>query len=189
MNCRACRTPARLLFAKDGIPCHLCPACGSLSKPAPTDLESHYAEYLPQATLSLPPVTRERYQAILEGLDGFGEKWARRLLDVGAGAGLFLDVAMEEGWAAEGTELSARAAAAADLRGLVVHVGDLADLDLSEGSFDAGHKEAERDGGPDHEHRGHDEEDHAREPQENACCPSRRLGFCHGSSPSTGIPA
>ncbi|MHC4471663.1 MAG: class I SAM-dependent methyltransferase [Planctomycetota bacterium] len=136
MKCRACGSDAPIAFTKDRHPLGLCPGCGSLSRATGGDLARHYADYLPEATLRLPPATRARYREILAGLGRFGEPGERRLLDVGAGAGLFLEVARDEGWEAEGVELSARAAEEAARRSIRVHVGDLADLDL-EGGFDA----------------------------------------------------
>ena len=134
MRCRACDTKTDLAFLKDGVRCGVCPACGSLSRPAPEDLGDHYADYLPAATLSLPPATRRRYGEMLDGLERF--RGAGRLLDVGAGAGLFLEVARERGWEVEGTELSLAASLAAAERDLRVHVGDLKRLPLTPGSFD-----------------------------------------------------
>jgi SAM-dependent methyltransferase len=121
---------------KDGAALHLCRGCGSLSREDAGDLASHYADYLPEATLCLPPHTRTRYREMLASLARFGESGRRRLLDVGAGAGLFLEVAREEGWEVEGVELSVRAAEEAARRGIAVHVGDLAGLEI-DGGFDA----------------------------------------------------
>jgi 2-polyprenyl-3-methyl-5-hydroxy-6-metoxy-1,4-benzoquinol methylase len=121
---------------KSGVRCYACPGCGSLSRPDRRDLERRYADYLPPATLSLPPGTRARYREMLEALDPWRDGEGR-LLDVGAGAGLFLDVARETGWKVEGTELSLAASRAAAERGIRVHVGDLARLPLDPGSFDA----------------------------------------------------
>lgn len=138
MICRACRAPARLAFVKDGEPCYACPACGSLSRPrGPGDFAAHYGDYLPAATLALPAPTRERYREMLATLVPYGREGRMRLLDAGAGAGLFLEVAREEGFTVEGTELSAAAAAEAARRGITVHVGDVAELDLPPGTFDA----------------------------------------------------
>ncbi|MEN8150965.1 MAG: class I SAM-dependent methyltransferase, partial [Planctomycetota bacterium] len=136
MRCRACGTGTEFVFVKDGARCGVCPACGSLSRPAPPDLDDHYSDYLPPATLSLPPATRRRYGEMLDGLEPF-RAGSARLLDVGAGAGLFLEVARERGWEVEGTELSAAAARAAAERGIRIHVGDIDRLPLTPGSFDA----------------------------------------------------
>lgn len=60
-----------------------------------------------------------------------------RLLDVGCGAGALLDVAREMGWRAEGQDISAAGAAEAGSRGHRVQVGELADCEYGQGSFDA----------------------------------------------------
>jgi len=136
MRCRACDGGADLAFEKDGDACFVCRSCGAMSRTVAHDLGERYADYLPPETLTLPPATRVRYREMLDRLApraGGG----RRLLDVGAGAGLFVEVAREAGWDAEGTELSRAAADAARERGIVVHVGDLADLPLRRDSYDA----------------------------------------------------
>jgi len=136
MRCRACGGATELAFVKDRVRCRVCSSCGSLSRPAPPDLEGHYADYLPAATLSLPEGTRARYREMLSVLDRFRDG-PGRLLDVGAGAGLLLSVALDKGWETEGTELSLAASAAAAERGIRVHVGNLAGLPLEPRSFDA----------------------------------------------------
>ena len=60
----------------------------------------------------------------------------RALLDVGAYIGVFVEVATAAGWRAQGVEPSAWAAAQAQGRGLPVHGGTLASVDLPAGSFD-----------------------------------------------------
>ena len=60
----------------------------------------------------------------------------RALLDVGAYIGVFVEVAAAAGWRAQGVEPSAWAAAEARRRGLAVHAGTLASVDLPAESFD-----------------------------------------------------
>ncbi len=60
----------------------------------------------------------------------------RALLDVGAYIGVFVEVAAAAGWRAQGVEPSAWAAAEAQRRGLAVHAGTLASVDLPPASFD-----------------------------------------------------
>ena len=65
-----------------------------------------------------------------------GPPAGRSLLDVGAYIGVFVEVAGEAGWAAQGVEPSAWAAAEAQRRGLDVQVGTLVTADLTPESFD-----------------------------------------------------
>lgn len=60
----------------------------------------------------------------------------RKLLDVGAYIGVFVEVAAEAGWDAQGIEPSEWATAEARRRGLNVQAGTLASADLEEGAFD-----------------------------------------------------
>lgn len=60
-----------------------------------------------------------------------------RLLDVGSHLGVFVEVARERGWAAEGVELSRWAVEIAHGRGLPVTQGTVDDLEVEEGSYDA----------------------------------------------------
>lgn len=60
----------------------------------------------------------------------------RRLLDVGAYIGVFIEVALEAGWQACGVEPSQWAVQMARQRGLPVHQGTQATLDAPDGTFD-----------------------------------------------------
>lgn len=60
----------------------------------------------------------------------------RRLLDVGAYIGVFVEMAAEAGWRAEGVEPSQWAAAEAQQRGLNVMLGTLDSVALDEGQYD-----------------------------------------------------
>jgi len=61
-----------------------------------------------------------------------------RLLDVGAGEGLLVEVAQERGWQAEGTEIAAAMVERSQRAGRVrLHHGELETLALPTGSYDA----------------------------------------------------
>ena len=60
-----------------------------------------------------------------------------RLLDVGCGEGLFLEIAREDGWEVVGTEFSAFAAELGKRLGLDVYHGELMDIAFPPGEFDA----------------------------------------------------
>lgn len=71
------------------------------------------------------------------GFGGLARPASRRLLDVGCGAGYFLDAARAAGWQVAGVELSAAAAAAARGElGLDVFTGALAEAALPSNHFD-----------------------------------------------------
>ncbi len=65
-----------------------------------------------------------------------GPAEGRALLDVGAYIGVFVEVAAQSGWQAQGVEPSSWAAAAAQRRGLNVCQGTLETVALPEASFD-----------------------------------------------------
>jgi SAM-dependent methyltransferase len=60
-----------------------------------------------------------------------------RVLDVGCGAGGFLDLVRASGWTAVGVDFDPNAVNAARARGLDVHVGDIGRLEGEPGMFDA----------------------------------------------------
>ncbi len=59
-----------------------------------------------------------------------------RLLEIGCASGAVLEAARDRGWAVEGVEYSADAAAEARAHGLAVHVGGLADAQLPADRYD-----------------------------------------------------
>jgi 2-polyprenyl-3-methyl-5-hydroxy-6-metoxy-1,4-benzoquinol methylase len=119
---------------------HVCRTCGAgwtLPRPAPAELAAYYTrEYYSldaNAALerALRPYARERVRRIRRFAAG------GRLLDVGAGTGMFLKTAVEEGFDAEGLELDGDAAAlGAAAWGLRIRRGDLFETDLPAGAVD-----------------------------------------------------
>lgn len=79
-------------------------------------------------------LTFRRHLRDMERVTGPAE--GRALLDVGAYIGVFVEMAADAGWQAQGIEPSEWAAAEAQRRGLDVRVGTLDTVTLSEGSFD-----------------------------------------------------
>ena len=98
-----------------------CGACGLLfQSPRPTESEllSAYGEVEDPIYLA---EKENRYLTFRRAVRLLGEAGGRRLLDVGAYCGFFVDVARQHGFEAEGIELSRWAAGHARSLGLAVH--------------------------------------------------------------------
>ncbi|PYQ14428.1 MAG: hypothetical protein DMF80_12515 [Acidobacteria bacterium] len=138
-RCPACEAEgARRLFSLASAPHGVfrCRACRlAFLWPAPSDerLSEIYGGYYHGANAALHPLTAARYQEILGRLEG--GRGPGRILDVGCGAGQFLEVARARGWRAEGTEVSPSAIPFLEARGVAVHRGELPELPLE--GFDA----------------------------------------------------
>lgn len=97
------------------------------------DPKGGYANYVLDADIN-KRTFRDRLRKIERGY-GYG-RYAR-LLDVGCALGDFVLEAKQDGWDAEGVEISPAAAAQARSRGARVHCGVLQDLGLPAQSYDA----------------------------------------------------
>jgi 2-polyprenyl-3-methyl-5-hydroxy-6-metoxy-1,4-benzoquinol methylase len=112
-----------------------CTRCGltfSGRRPTDAELDAHYRDY--GHAWQDSGITRVRYRALLESFEPYRQ--TGRLLDVGCGAGFFLDEAVEKGWQVFGTEFSERALALARAKGHEVISAQVAGEVLEQGSFD-----------------------------------------------------
>lgn len=150
--CALCgSTQARTLFAaRDRLlgrpgtfPVVRCAACG-LVYLCPRPVGSALAAYYPDAYYPLDATPPAQVRAVAAGLFRRVQAWVQeqgrpkvRLLDVGCGTGVFLDLAQQAGWHAQGIEPGGAACAYARARfGLDVHCGTLEDAPLLPESFD-----------------------------------------------------
>jgi 2-polyprenyl-3-methyl-5-hydroxy-6-metoxy-1,4-benzoquinol methylase len=92
-------------------------------RPSEQELASAYADVEDPVYLA---EKENRYLTFRRAVRMLGPAAGRRLLDVGAYCGIFVDVAREAGFRAEGLELSRWAAAQARRLGLVIHEQTLA---------------------------------------------------------------
>ncbi len=101
-------------------------------EPTPEELNVYYTNY--PAITELTAVTRKRYLELLDRFEPFRK--TNKLIDVGCGSGLFLEVAAERGWEVHGTEYGDRTIAACRARGIDIREGVLDPNEYPAGSFD-----------------------------------------------------
>lgn len=114
-----------------------CVACGFVYQNPQPDPESVLLAYENVVDVKYAEERQGRVHTFRRALEEL-ETHARpgRLLDVGSHLGIFVEVARERGWAAEGVELSRWAVEIARERGLPVTQGTIKDLAADDESFD-----------------------------------------------------
>jgi SAM-dependent methyltransferase len=101
-------------------------------RPSEAELMAYYANY--PAVAHLTAVTEKRYNELLDRFEPFRK--SGRLIDVGCGSGLFLQVAAERGWEVHGTEYGERPIAACKAKGIHIIEGALDPSNYPPGYFD-----------------------------------------------------
>jgi SAM-dependent methyltransferase len=112
-----------------------CAACGLTYTgiaPTPEELQTYYGGYPVHDQVS--PITLKRYDEILERLERFRK--TNRIIDVGCGAGIFLERAALKGWEVHGTEFGQHALNACRARGISIIEGTLDPANYPPGHFD-----------------------------------------------------
>ena len=117
-----------------------CPRCGLLSS-SPTlradEIVARYEEVVDEEYLAEEEERRELFEWVSDRMDAYYVP-GRRLLEIGANLGLFLDVATRRGWEATGIEPSAWAVEQGRERfGVDLRQGAIETLDAEPGSVDA----------------------------------------------------
>jgi SAM-dependent methyltransferase len=133
MKCRLCEGETILLKDRGDVSLHRCPGCGFVSG-RPLHDETPAERYHDYYAGPDPPTPGLRYDEWLRYAEAQGAKG--RLLEVGAGSGGFVRVAMERGWQAHATEVSQTAAAALRATGSEVFLGEVEDAHYPDGAFD-----------------------------------------------------
>ena len=100
--------------------------------PTEAELFAYYGHYPVHDNVS--HVTLKRYNEILDELEAY--RRTGRMIDVGCGAGIFLEEAAERGWEVHGTEYGDRALVACRSRGIRIIEGALDPANYEAGSFD-----------------------------------------------------
>ncbi|MCB0795613.1 MAG: class I SAM-dependent methyltransferase [Flavobacteriales bacterium] len=114
------------------VRCDRCQFVYTSLRPSEEELLKAYASYPVHEELS--PVTALRYDELLDRFEPYRKH--NRLLDVGCGAGLFLERAAQRGWEVQGTEYGELAVNACRERGIKIDQGPLDPNAYPEGHFD-----------------------------------------------------
>jgi 2-polyprenyl-3-methyl-5-hydroxy-6-metoxy-1,4-benzoquinol methylase len=116
-----------------------CPRCGMVSSiPSldPREIGERYADVVDEGYLAEEDARRELFRWVLDVAGAYPVR-GKRLLEIGAHMGLFLDVARERGWDAEGIEPSAWAVEEGRRRfGVSLRQGSVEELEAEPASAD-----------------------------------------------------
>lgn len=113
-----------------------CAECGSLftsSFPKVAE-EQDYDDYYTEANLSVPEFTHRRLDEIVAGFSRY--RRTIKFLEIGFGAGSFLEAAKRAEWDVEGVEISQSACEHSRADGFKVFCGELAEAKYPDGAFD-----------------------------------------------------
>ncbi len=113
-----------------------CAECGSLFTakfPAVAEAQD-YDDYYSEANLSVPEFTHRRLDEIVAGFDRY--RRTTRFLEIGFGAGSFLEAAKRAEWEVDGVEVSQSACEHSRADGFKVFCGELAEAKYPDGAFD-----------------------------------------------------
>jgi 2-polyprenyl-3-methyl-5-hydroxy-6-metoxy-1,4-benzoquinol methylase len=102
--------------------------------PTEKELDEHYAKYDYSTEVSLSPITKQRYQDLLNEFEAYRK--TNRILDVGCGRGGYLLEAKKRGWEVYGTEFSDEAIQMSEGRGIQMEQGSLGEQSFKGIDFD-----------------------------------------------------
>jgi len=134
--CPAChQTQKRLRGEKGDFNVYVCQKCGTLyTAGKKTEKFFNYDDYYDESNLAIPDFVERRLAEIVRSFEKYRQN--NRFLDVGCGAGTLLKVASDEGWQAEGIEVSRPSVEFLQKQNIKVFHGDLSAAQFTEGSFD-----------------------------------------------------
>src|SRR6476659_593504 len=135
--CPACSSSkARKVGTKNELEIVSCLQCHSLYCPYSPwyNSEMYYGDYYTHHGIDEPPLVARRLTEITADFSRYRQ--TNRLLDVGCGAGSLLQAARDNGWDAQGIDVSASAVSHSRNLGFEVFHGELNEAQLAKGQFD-----------------------------------------------------
>jgi 2-polyprenyl-3-methyl-5-hydroxy-6-metoxy-1,4-benzoquinol methylase len=127
---RFCKNPHEPFWRK----CKGCRSIYARDIPDSRTIAKHYEGYYDGINLEIPDFVRSNLGKRISSLSKYRTE-INSILDIGFGAGIFLEAAQTQGWNCFGTEYSPDSIKIANSKGWKVHKGDLEEGDLS-GPFD-----------------------------------------------------
>ena len=127
---RFCKNPADPFWRK----CKNCKSIYARDIPDSRTIVEHYEGYYDGINLEIPDFVRSNLDKRVNSLNEYRTE-LNNILDIGFGAGIFLEAAQDQGWICSGTEYSPDSIRIAISKRWNVHKGDLSEGDLS-GPYD-----------------------------------------------------
>ncbi len=100
--------------------------------PSDKELSKHYKNY--GTNFFCSEITKNRYNEILDQMEKYRKN--NRIMDIGCGAGYFLDEAQKRGWEVYGTEYSERLINLLSEKNITIHAGALNTSNYQDDYFD-----------------------------------------------------
>jgi 2-polyprenyl-3-methyl-5-hydroxy-6-metoxy-1,4-benzoquinol methylase len=119
---RNCKDKANPLWRK----CSKCKTVYARTVPSSEELADLYLDYYNSESPEVPAFVAGRLRNVFTKLNYYRSDF-NRILDIGFGAGTFLDVASQEGWQCHGSEFSPDSVKEALDKGWSAHLGELTD--------------------------------------------------------------
>ena len=123
--CPAChQAQKQLVGEKDDFEVYVCQKCGTLYTAGKKEASIfNYDDYYDESNVVIPDFVERRLAEIVRSFEKYRQN--NRFLDVGCGAGTLLKAASQEGWQAEGIEVSRSSVEFLREEGIKVFHGDL----------------------------------------------------------------
>jgi SAM-dependent methyltransferase len=133
MSCRLCGGPTVVAAEREDLTLHRCATCGFVSgnprqRPSTTDRYRHYYREDP------PPAPEYRYEEWL--VEAERRVGRGRVLEIGAGTGAFVRVALRRGWSVSANEVSATGLSRLRETGAEIFEGTVEDAGFADAAFD-----------------------------------------------------